>query len=149
MVVELALDAERLHRQHHLRPEVGHRVRRGHREVPLLLAELVGEVRVGTRRGAGVPEPLVGVDLVERPVLGLRVSDVVEHEELGLGTEVGDVGDPGVDQVALGLLGDEPRVAPVGLAEDRVGHGADQRQRRPHVVGVDECGRRVGHQQHV
>ena len=74
---------------------------------------------------------------------------MVEHEELRLGSEVGDVGDAGGDQVLLGLLGDEPRVAGVRLAEHRIRDRADQRQGRARVVRVDERGRGVGNQQHV
>jgi hypothetical protein len=74
---------------------------------------------------------------------------VVEDEELGLGTEVRDVGDSGVDQPALGLLGNKPRIAGVWLAEDRIGDRADQRQRAAVVEGIDQRRRRVGHQQHV
>ncbi len=63
-------------------------------------------------------------------MLDLLVGDVVEDEELGLGAEVRDVGDPDLHQVPLGLLGDEAGIARVGLAEYRIGDRADQRQRR-------------------
>ncbi len=51
--------------------------------------------------------------------------------------------------MALGLLGHEPRVTSIRLAEHRVGHRADQRQSRARVVGVDERAGGIRHQQHV
>ena len=56
---------------------------------------------------------------------------------------------PGRHQVLLGLVRDEPGVARVRLAEHRIGHRADQRQRGPRVVRVDERGGGVRDQQHV
>jgi hypothetical protein len=74
-------------------------------------------------------------------VLDLLVGDVVEHEELGLRTEIGHIGDPARDQMLLGLVGHEPGIASVRLAQHRVGHRTDQRQRPARVIGVDERGR--------
>ena len=52
---------------------------------------------------------------VERRVAGVVEAHVVEDEELGLGAEVGGVGDAGRRQVLLGLLGDVAGVAAVAL----------------------------------
>ena len=60
---------------------------------------------------AGVPGAFGRVDLVLAPVLVLLVANVVEDEELGLGSDVARVGDAGLLQVGLGLSGDVPRIA--------------------------------------
>ena len=73
----------------------------------------------------------------------------VEQIELGLGTPVADFRDAGPAQVLLRLLGDEPRVAGVRLAADRVHDVADQEKRLMGKNRVDR--RRVGvrHEEHV
>ena len=76
-------------------------------------------------------------------------GDVVEHIELRLRAEERGVGDTGVAQVTLRLLGDVTRVARVGLACDRVDHVADQRERALAVKGVDLGRHRIRHQEHV
>ena len=101
---------EPLHGEDHLGAQVLEVVRRRDREVALLVAGLVAEVRVLV--AAGVPVPLDRVDLVEGRVLVLLEADVVEDEELGLGTEVGGVGDARSSAgSASALLGDVARVA--------------------------------------
>ena len=82
-------------------------------------------------------------------MLDLLVGDVIEHEELGLGAEIGHVGDPARDEMLLGLVGHEPGVAGVGLAQHRIGHRTDQRQRPARVIRIDERGRGVRDQEHV
>ena len=118
-----------------------------HREVALLGAGLVAEVRALV--AAGVPHALDRVDHVERLVRPVLEADVVEDEELGLGPEVGGVGDAGRLQVLLGLLGDVPRVTRVALAGHRIGHEAVDHERLAGPERVDVGRRRVGHQDHV
>src|SRR5204863_3274986 len=88
VVVELALDAEPLERQHHARAQVAQRVVRRRREVALLLADRVAESGV-----TGVPVAFRGVDLVARLVRAARVRHLVEDEELALGPDEARVGD--------------------------------------------------------
>ena len=58
-------------------------------------------------------------------MLVLREADVVEDEELRLGTEVGGVGDPGRLQVGLRLLCHVARVTAVVLEGERIVHEAN------------------------
>jgi hypothetical protein len=74
-----------------------------HREVAALLRRLVAEVRA--LGSVAVPAPLDRVDEVAGAVRALGVADLVEDEELGLGTEVGGVADAGLLEVRLGLVG--------------------------------------------
>ena len=105
VVVLLDPDADLLHLAHHLGADVLLRVGRLDREVAFLVAWLVAEV-LAVHEGARavvhrirlarrVPLSLGGVDLVEACVLVLLVAHLVEHEELGLGPEVGDVSHAG------------------------------------------------------
>src|SRR5438445_402742 len=65
VVVHLDADADRLERQHHVRPDILELVHRRHREVALLVAWLVAEVRLlGCALLAGVPGAGLGVDEV-------------------------------------------------------------------------------------
>ena len=75
----------------------------GHGEVPLLVPELVAEVR--PLLAAGVPGPFRRVDVVVAALGVLVEADVVEDVELRLRPPVADVGDPGALQVGFRLLG--------------------------------------------
>ena len=68
VVLDLDVDAGRLEREDHLAAQVLERVHRRDREVALLGARPVGEVRGAVARR--VPDALVGVDLVHRLVAG-------------------------------------------------------------------------------
>ena len=94
VVLRLDGDAAGFHRQHHRGAQVLQRVVRRDGEVAFLRAHAVAEV--GAAVPAGVPVRLVAVH--HGPLLVLRgaVLDVVEDEELGLGAEVGGVGDAGL-----------------------------------------------------
>ena len=122
-------------------------VHRRYREIPLLVAGLEAEVR--SLVGAGVPDSLDRVDLVIALVGVLIEANVVEDEELGFRPEVGGVRHPRRHQVVLGLLGDVPGVAGVGLAGDRVAHEAVQVEGLVLAEGVDHRGVRIGDQEHV
>ncbi len=82
-------------------------------------------------------------------VLVLVEAHVVEDVELGLGAEVGGVGQAGAPQVVLGLLGHVAGVTAVGLAGDRVLHEAVDVQRLVGPEGVDDRRVGVGDQEHV
>ena len=87
---------------------------------------------------------------LEAGVVGIGpVLDVVEHEELGFGSEEDGVADARRLDHALGLLGDAARVAVVGLAGGRLEHVADQHQRGLGEERIDGRGRRIRHQAHV
>src|SRR5262249_12710499 len=159
VVVLLDPVAELLQLTHHLGADVLLGVGRLDREVPLLVARLVAEVpalddlagavvhRVAL--AAGVPLPLGGVDQVEAGVLVLLVAHLVEDEELGLGTEVGDVANAGRVEIGLGLARDVARVARVVLLRDRVDDVADEAEGGNRREGVHHGGRGIGHDEHV
>ena len=76
------------------------------------------------------------------------VGDAVEDEELRLGSPVGDISDPRVDEMLLGVLCYVPRASVVVLQSDRVSHVGDYRQ----GVGeewVNGDGVDVWHEQHI
>ena len=120
-------------------------------EVAALGADLVAAVgaAVGLDGLAGVPPARLGVDLVEGAV-HLRVErHRVEDVELGLGAEVGGVGDAGAGQVVLRLAGHVARVAGVRLAGERVVHEEVEVQRLGGAERVDTRGLGIGQQHHV
>ena len=147
VVVQLDLDAQLHERGGHLRAQVLVVVHRRHREVALLGAGLVAQV--GPLVAAGVPDALDRVDHVEGLVRPVLEADVVEDEELGLGAEVGGVGDAGRLHVLLGLLGDVARVTAVALDRERVGDEAVEHQRLAGPERIDVGRRRVREQDHV
>ena len=98
---------------------------------------------------AGVPRALDRVDEVEA-LLRLRLeADVVEDVELGLGGEERGVRDAGRLQVRLGLGGDLARVAAVRLVGVRVDDGEVDVQRLLRPERVDVRGRHVRDELHV
>src|SRR3546814_17561290 len=104
MVVQLGLDAHLVEDGRHLRAQVHEVVHRRGREVALLGAGLVPEVRAFVL--ARVPGALDRIDLVEAPVRACLEAHVVEHEELRPRTEVGRteerrVGKEGVSRCRL------------------------------------------------
>src|SRR5262249_16876218 len=100
-------------------------------------------------RGVGIDRQLDGIEPGADIVRVRLVANVIEHEELGLGTEEHGVADaPRLDQ-ALGLAGDAARVAIVGLAGGRLEHVAYQNQGGFGIERVDAGGGRIRHQVHV
>ena len=128
--------------------QVGVVVERRDGEVTALVRGLVAAV-AALLVLARVPGALDRVDVVEGLVGGGRVADRVEDVELGLGAEVGRVGDAAGRQVGLGLLRHVPRVARVGLAGERVVDEEVQRQRLLGPERVDEGRGDVRQQHHV
>ena len=84
---------------------------------------------------AGVPAAFLGVDEVVAGVRVLIEADVVEDEELGFGAEIGGVGEAGVLEIQLGLLGDPAGIAIVVLAGDGIDDVADHHQGSGFVEG--------------
>src|SRR5579862_4756287 len=103
------------------------------REIALSVARPVAEIVLGPAR---VPAALLGVDVVKAVLLALVEAHIVEDEKFGLGAKVGGVGDAGRSQVDLGFPRNVARIAVVGLLGDRVGHIADQYQRRNFGEGI-------------
>ena len=134
--------------EHHFRAEVLQLVGGRHREVAFLPARPVAEVGRAAV-AAAVPNAFVRVDRIGGRVLGLLEVDVVEDEELRLGSPIGDVGDAGLAQVAFGLEGDVARVAAVGLVGQRIKHIAGQAQGRHDAHRVDNGRPRIGEEQHI
>ena len=147
VVVQLHRDAQGDERRRDLRAQVLVLVHRRDGEVALLGAGLVAEVRALV--AAGVPGALDRVDHVHRRVAGVGVPDVVEDEELGLGAEVGLVGDAGGRQVRLRLLGHVAGVTGVGLAGDGVMDEAVDVERLAGPERVEVGGVGVRDQDHV
>ena len=111
MVVTLDVDPDLHEVRDHVVAEVLELVGRGHREVPLLEARLVAEVRALV--AAGVPLTFDRVDRVEARVLVGLEADVIEDEELRLGPEVRGVAEPTRDEV----LGDAECVLGSGIGD--------------------------------
>ena len=110
VVLGLDLDAALLHLEAHLGADVLQRVHRRDREVALLVARLVAEVRTaGVLLAAGVPAALDRVEEVEAAVRARLEARRIEDEELGLGPEVDGVADARALQVVGRLLGDVAR----------------------------------------
>ncbi len=135
------------HLKHHLGAEIHQRVVRRQRIVTALRPDLIAEI-LGFRR-PGVPEALDRVDFLEAGLVGVRVADIVEHEELGLGSEIRGVGDAGGFQIRLGAMGDAARIAAIALIGDRVVDIADDVQRLDGKKGIDLGGRGIGHHEHI
>ena len=127
---------------------VGEVVDRRHGEVAALVAGLVAAV-AALLGAAGVPGRLDGVDVVVAGVLLGLEAHVVEDVELGLGAEVGGVGDAGRLEVGLGLGRDVARVAAVGLAGERVDDREVHDERLLGPERVEVGARRVGDELHV
>ena len=93
-MVRLDDDADLAHLVDHLAAQIVVGVGRAHREVAALEARLVSEVRLLDARR--VPGALDRIDLVVAAMLVLLVADLVEDEELRLGTDEAGVGDAGL-----------------------------------------------------
>ena len=76
-------------------------------------------------------------------------ADVVEDEEFGFGTEIGDVGQSGGFEVGFGFLGDVARVPAVFLFGHGVDDVADHAEGGNFSEGVEHGGVGVGDDEHV
>ncbi len=121
---------------------------RRHREIAALGAHAVAEV-AALIGGVGVRGQFGRVDREARVVGIGREAHVVEDEEFGLGTEIGDVADARRLQIFLGLAGDAARVAVVAMAGGRLDDVADEHERGGGEEGVQRGGVEIRHQQHV
>ena len=134
--VMMALDHQPavLHGQRHLGAQVLVVVGRRNREIAFLVARTIAEVVLHAAR---IPAAFFGVDEVVALVLVLVEAHVVEDEELGLGAEVGGVGQAGGSEIHLGLLGDVARIAIVTLLGDGIDYVAHHHQRRNFGEGIE------------
>src|SRR5581483_843197 len=109
----------------------------------------VAEVRLAVGGLAAVPDALVRVDEVKAAVARLVKANAVEDVKFALGAPVAGGGDPRRGQVSLSLLRDVAGITGVRGHRPRLGHVADQAQRRRLRDRVDERGGWVGQQEHV
>ena len=93
--------------------------------------------------------PLDAVELVDAVIRAGAELHVVEHEELGLGTDEAGVADARGFEILLGLLGRRARVAVVELAGRGFDDIADQDEARLGRERIHHRRVRVGHQDHV
>ena len=114
---------------------------------PVLEADVVGPVLLDV--DARVPRSLDGVDLVEGALHAVLEADLVEDEELGLGSEGGRVGDAGGAQVGLRLGGNLPGVARVRLIGHRVNNGEGHIQGAMAAEGIQVSSLWIGNQLHI
>jgi hypothetical protein len=99
--------------------------------------------------GAGVGGKLRRVN-PETAIIGLGAeTDVIEHEELGLGSEHGDVADAGLLHIGLRLASNRAGIALIRLVGKRLQHVTKHGQRALSEEGIDHCGLAVGHELHV
>src|SRR5207249_5201821 len=96
---------------HHFLANVVLGISRLNREISFLVAWLVTEVRA--LDAARVPTALERIDVVVRLVLVGVEPNLVENEELRLGTKVRGIADSGRLQVRLGLPRNVPGIARV------------------------------------
>ena len=136
------------HDRQHLGAQIALAVDRRHREVAALDRRPVAGIAVGVLLGADVGA-FLAVDLVHRAVHRAGVAHIVEHEELGLGPEIGGIADIGRNQVLLGLLGDRARIAAIGLPSQRLMRVAEHDDRGLRRKRVENGGRAIRNEQHV
>src|ERR1019366_8515030 len=147
VVVHLDVDARVDEREHDLAAQVLQLVDRRRREIALL--ELRAEAEVGRAVLPGVPDPLVGIDVVVALVGVLVEANRVEDLEPEPGAPVRGVGDSRTEQILLGLARDVAWVAAVVLERQRVLDVADDRHRRNLQGSVDERASGIREQEHV
>ena len=136
------------HGSKHFRAHVLRRILRRHREVAFFGADAMAEIAafvVGVRIGRQFDR----VELKAGVVRVYLVFHVVEHEELGFGSEEDRVADAHRLDHGLGLLGDAARIAVIGLAGGRLENVANQRHRGFSKKWIDAGSRRIRHQAHV
>ena len=149
VVLAFDLDAELLHDEAHLGADVLLGILRRDREITLLVADFVAEIRLTATALAGVPDRFLGINGVERAVaFGIKLN-AVEDEKFGFGAEHGGVGDAGAFQISFGALGDAARVAIIRFHGAGFRNGAGERQSRFGHEGVNEGCFGVGHGEHV
>ena len=115
VVVLVHLEAHFLADGNHFGAEIGNGVDRRDREVAALDARTVTDVAFSEDFTRNV-RSFFGVDFVEGAVHLNVEADVVEHEELGLGAEVGGIADTGGSHIGKSLFGNRTRIALVVLA---------------------------------
>ncbi len=119
---------------------------RGNREIAFLVARPVAQVIVFA---AGVPAAFFGIDEIETAVLVLIEANIVEDEELGLGSKVGGIGNTAVFELQFRLLGDPARIAVVVLARNGVDDVAEHDQCPGLRERIHEGSGGIGNDEHV
>ena len=121
---------------------------RRNREIAALGAHAVAEV-AALIGGVGVRRQFRRVELEARVVGVGGEAHVVEDEEFGFRTEIGDVAEAERLDVRHRLLGDRARVARIGLAGGGLHDVADDDHRRCGEERVHGDGGEIGDQRHV
>src|SRR5678815_2104855 len=96
-----------------------------------------------------VPGAFFGIDMIEAAVTGLIVSDLIEDEEFRFRSPIGRIADLRALKIFLRLLRDEPWIAFVGLARNRIEHVTDKTQRGHGTEGVERSRIRIRHHQQI
>ena len=148
VVMLLGDDTHVGHHGEHLRAEILRRIDRWHREIAALGARTMSEI-AHLIFGVHVRRQLGRVDLVAAIVWLCRKADVVEHEELGLGSEDCLIADAGLLQIGLSFASDRARVALIRLVGQRLEHVAEDCQRALGEERIEHRRIRVRHQFHV
>ena len=104
-------------------------VDRGGREVPFLEPGFVTEVGNSVGFLPAVPEPFLGIEIVETEIVRLVEPHAVEDEKFQFRPDKTSVRDSGRAKVRFRLCGDIPAVPRVPVLRDRVLHIADDIQR--------------------
>ena len=136
------------HDQTHGRTDVLRRIYRRNREVTAFHARTVTFVTTFVF-GGGVP---CAFDIIDSHVgtgNGCAETDVVKQEELWLWPEQNGICDAGRTQVLFSAFSDGARVAVVALQRTGFEDIATDDQGRLFIERVDECCRRIWHQNHV
>ena len=136
------------HDQTHGRTDVLRRINRRNREVTAFHARTVTFVTTFVF-GGGVP---CAFDIIDSDVgtgNGCAEADVVKQEELWLWPEQHGVCDAGRTQVLFSAFSDGARVAVVALQGAWFQDVTTNNQGRFFIERVDECSRRIWHQNHV
>jgi hypothetical protein len=146
-MVRLDDDSDPSHLVDHLTAQVVERVGGADGKVAALEARLVAKVRLLDARA--VPRAFVRVNLVVAAVLVLLVTDLIEDEELRLGSDEAGVGDARLLQVLFGFARDMARVPREFLPGDGIDHVGDHAHRRLRKKRIKSSGSGVRDGHHV
>ena len=148
VVVLLDVQAHLRHGREHLGAEIRGAVHGRHRKIPALDRRTVAGIAVGEGLVRRV-RAFLGLDRVGGALHADLVAHIVEHEELGLGTEERLVADAGRGEILLGLPADRARVAAIGLAGAGLVAVAEQDDRGLRRERIEHRRGAVRHEQHV
>src|SRR5919106_3832107 len=147
MMLGLDDDAHLLERQYHLSTQILEGIGGGYWEVALFKSWLISEI--GFLFTTAVPAALDRVDEVIPAVLMEIVADIIEDEEFEFRAEIGGIGEPGLAEERLGLLGNIAWITRIAFTRDRVQHIADHGQGGDFGKGIHIGAARIRDHQHI